>query len=55
MNITCRISIESGQCDGVNDCKYCRYGNPCLGCDDYDVENDSCKSYGGCGRNGEIN
>lgn len=30
-------------------CRTCTYGNPCLGCEDYDFENDTCKSYGGCG------
>ena len=34
---------------GVDNCKYCNLGNPCLGCEDYDVENDTCKSKGGCG------
>ena len=31
-----------------NDCKYCQLGNPCLGCADYDIENDTCKSNGAC-------
>ena len=31
-----------------NDCKYCQLGNPCLGCADYDIENDACKSEGTC-------
>ena len=31
-----------------NDCKYCQLGNPCLGCADYDIENDTCKSEGAC-------
>lgn len=31
-----------------SDCKYCSLGNPCLNCEDYDVENDTCKSNGGC-------
>ena len=33
---------------GNHDCKYCNFGNPCLGCKDYDAENDKCKSDGGC-------
>lgn len=46
------------QCDiceemGVNDCKHCSLGNPCLGCVDYDEENDTCKSNGGCAERGE--
>ncbi len=34
---------------GGDDCKYCSLGNPCYGCDDYDIEHDTCKSNGGCG------
>ena len=30
------------------DCKHCWFGNPCYQCDDYDEENDTCKSKGGC-------
>ena len=30
------------------DCKMCSLGNPCLGCEDYDITNNSCKSNGGC-------
>lgn len=46
------------QCDicaemGIMDCKMCRLGNPCLGCEDYDLENDTCKSKGGCGADRE--
>ena len=46
------------QCDiceemGVNDCKHCSLGNPCLGCVDYDEYNDTCKSNGGCAEIGE--
>ena len=29
------------------DCKMCTLGNPCLGCEDYDIEN-GCKSNGAC-------
>ena len=25
-----------------NDCKCCQLGNPCLGCADYDIDNDMC-------------
>lgn len=32
------------------DCKYCSWGNPCLGCEDYDLERGVCLSNGGCGR-----
>lgn len=34
--------------EGINDCKNCKFGNPCYGCDDYDIENNSCKSKGAC-------
>lgn len=34
---------------GSVNCKYCPYGNPCLNCEDYDVERDRCKSNGACG------
>lgn len=34
--------------EGINDCKNCKLGNPCYGCDDYDIENDFCKSKGAC-------
>ena len=34
--------------EGINDCKNCKLGNPCYGCDDYDIENNSCKSKGAC-------
>ncbi len=41
------------QCDiceemGCKDCANCYLGNPCLGCEDYDREHDSCTSNGGC-------
>lgn len=29
-------------------CKDCQYGNPCLGCSDYDRTKDVCKSNGAC-------
>lgn len=35
-------------CEEPN-CIACSYGNPCLGCSDYDRENDACRSSGGCG------
>ena len=41
----CEICRENG----LMDCKDCFSGNPCLKCDDYDYENDKCKSNGGCG------
>lgn len=31
-----------------NDCRLCRFGNPCLGCPDYDLKNDRCTSNGAC-------
>lgn len=42
--IPCDMCREWGECD----CKFCSIGNPCLDCDDYDAENDECKSHGGC-------
>ena len=41
------------QCDvceemGCKDCINCPQGNPCIDCDDYDRQNDRCKSNGGC-------
>jgi len=44
----CDICINNN----LNNCKYCDLGNPCLNCEDYDIENDKCKSNGACG---EIN
>ena len=35
--------------EGGRNCKTCSYGNPCLGCEDYDLEHDTCISKGGCG------
>lgn len=32
------------------DCRYCSWGNSCLGCEDYDMERNVCLSNGGCGR-----
>lgn len=34
---------------GTADCITCSYGNPCLGCSDYDEATDTCISNGGCG------
>lgn len=34
---------------GIENCKFCSFGNPCLGCEDYDAENDRCTSAGACG------
>ena len=34
--------------DGEYDCMMCPLGNPCLGCEDYDQINHTCKSNGGC-------
>ena len=33
---------------GYKDCINCYLGNPCLTCEDYDRQNDVCKSSGGC-------
>lgn len=41
------IGDNCDYCEERN-CKDCRFGNPCLGCIDYDRENDTCKSNGGC-------
>lgn len=46
----CEICEEMG----VNDCKYCYLGNPCLNCDDYEQEHDTCMSLGGCGKTKEV-
>lgn len=35
---------------GTVDCMHCTWGNPCLGCIDYDEKTLTCKSDGGCGR-----
>lgn len=44
------MSDISNSCDFCIDknCMTCPCGNPCLGCEDYDNENDTCKSNGGC-------
>lgn len=47
--IQCEICHETGDYN----CGYCDLGNPCLGCDDYDIENDECKSDGGCADDSE--
>lgn len=39
----CEICVEMGCTDCVN----CYLGNPCLNCEDYDGQNDVCKSSGG--------
>lgn len=39
---SCDICEES-------DCLLCTFGNPCLGCKDYDEISDLCTSNGGCG------
>lgn len=31
------------------ECGLCTFGNPCLGCEDYNPLDGSCKSNGGCG------
>lgn len=42
----CEICIEWGN----QHCEHCQFGNPCLGCSDYDEDNDICISDGGCGK-----
>ena len=34
---------------GDHNCKHCNLGNPCIGCADYDMWNDTCTSKGACG------
>lgn len=45
----CGSCYEQGIIDCKYNCRYCALGNPCLGCADYDIENDACTSKGGCG------
>lgn len=45
----CDICEEIGDCD----CMHCVWGNPCLGCLDYDEQNNICKSNGGCADSGK--
>lgn len=47
----CLQCIESG----YSDCMICPLGNPCLGCEDYDQINHTCKSNGGCAPERDIN
>lgn len=44
-------------CDFCEDggCKFCSVANPCYRCADYDKENDTCKSKGGCASYGADN
>lgn len=37
------------------DCLYCSLGNPCLGCDDYDMNAHVCRSNGACGEMRNVN
>ena len=39
---------ECEEC-GDHDCKRCNLGNPCIDCDDYDMETGTCTSEGACG------
>lgn len=34
---------------GLKDCMNCEFGNPCLGCPDYNEKNYTCTSNGACG------
>lgn len=45
----CEICYGHETVDCPYSCRYCALGNPCLGCADYDTENDTCKSEGACG------
>ena len=45
----CEICYGHGTVDCPYSCRYCALGNPCIGCADYDTENDTCKSEGACG------
>lgn len=42
----CEICEEMG----CKHCEHCSIGNPCLGCSDYDDDNDICISDVGCGK-----
>lgn len=41
-------ACESCYEQGIMNCKYCALGNPCMGCADYDIENNTCTSKGAC-------
>ena len=48
-----RRARSMNQCDiceemGCKDCMNCYLGNPCLNCEDYNRQTDTCKSNGGC-------
>lgn len=42
--LMCDYAIGSDMCYG------CPFGNPCLGCNDFDIEHNNCLSYGGCAK-----
>ena len=44
IDVLCELCEEFGD----HDCKFCNLGNPCIGCTDYDLVNDYCKSNGAC-------
>lgn len=46
MMFVCDVCEEIGE----SDCMRCEFGNPCLGCNDYDEKKDTCKSDGGRGK-----
>lgn len=46
MHVCDRCNFE----EGSDACMMCSFGNPCLDCDDWDVEHQLCLSNGGCGR-----
>lgn len=44
----CELCREQGGYDGEKYCRLCSFGNPCLGCENYDFESDTCISYVCC-------
>ena len=48
MEINMRDICDRCYITGIDKCKYCDFGNPCYRCEDYDIENETCKSHGGC-------
>ena len=38
---------------GTKNCRRCTLGNPCLWCEDYDIDNDVCTSDGACAQREE--
>ena len=47
------MSFVCDWCDtenGSEECLFCSWGNPCLGCEDWDMDSFTCRSNGACGR-----